>query len=216
MDLYLDTANIEEIKEVAAWGVLAGLTTNPSLLAKEGVAIKDFMAEAEKYVKGPLSLEVLSDTAPEMVAEAKELKSYGDNVVIKLPLTEEGLKAQSRLAPMGFDTNMTLVFSANQALLAAKAGATYVSPFVGRVDDIGAEGKALVGEIKSIFKQYGLATKIIAASIRTARDVTDAALAGADIATIPHGIIKKMVKHPLTDAGLERFKADWERSFACK
>lgn len=216
MELYLDTANIDEIKEIASWGVLAGLTTNPSLLAKEGIAIKDFMAEAEKYVKGPLSLEVLSETAAEMLAEAKELKSYGDNVVIKLPLTQEGLKAQAQLRDLGYATNMTLVFSANQALLAARAGATYVSPFVGRVDDIGSEGKALVAEIKAIFSQYGLPTKVIAASIRTARDVTDAALAGADISTIPHAIMKKMVMHPLTDKGLERFKEDWAKAFSLK
>lgn len=214
MELYLDTANLQEIKEIAAWGVLAGLTTNPSLLAKEGVPLADFMAEAEKYVKGPLSLEVLSEDAESMVAEAQKLKAFGDNIVIKLPLTEEGLKAQTALKSQGYHTNMTLVFSANQALLAARAGATYVSPFVGRVDDIGSEGKALVAEIKSIFQQYGLPTKIIAASIRTARDVVDAALAGADIATIPHAIMKKMVQHPLTDAGLAKFKSDWAKAFS--
>ena len=212
MELYLDTANLEEIKEIASWGVLAGLTTNPSLLAKEKIAVADFMKEAENYVKGPLSLEVLGDPADAMIEDARHLKKYGDNVVIKLPLTEEGLKALKVLSAEGFQTNLTLIFSANQALLAAKAGATYVSPFVGRVDDIGAEGKALVEEIKLIFRQYHLETKIIAASIRSARDVTDAAVAGADIATIPYGIFKKMVAHPLTDVGLEKFKADWAKS----
>lgn len=212
MELYLDTANLEEIKEIASWGVLAGLTTNPSLLAKERVPVADFMKEAERYVKGPLSLEVLGETADSMVKDARHLQKYGDNVVIKIPLTEEGLKALKILSAEGFQTNLTLVFSANQALLAAKAGATYVSPFVGRVDDTGAEGKALVEEIKQIFRQYQLKTKIIAASIRSARDVTDAAVAGADIATIPYGIFKKMVAHPLTDIGLEKFKADWVKS----
>ncbi len=211
MELYLDTANLEEIKEISSWGVLAGLTTNPSLLAKEGTSVADFMAEAEKYVKGPLSLEVLGDDWGTMVEEAKGLKKYGDNVVIKLPLTEDGLKAQARLRDMGYATNLTLVFSANQALLAARAGATYVSPFVGRVNDMGSEGKVLLSEIKTIFQAYGFTTKIIAASIRTARDVTDAALAGADIATIPYGVMKKLIKHPLTDAGLEKFKADWAK-----
>ena len=212
MELYLDTANLEEIKEIASWGVLAGLTTNPSLLAKEKIPVADFMREAENYVTGPLSLEVLGETADSMIEDARHLKKYGDNVVIKLPLTEEGLKALKVLSAEGFQTNLTLIFSANQALLAAKAGATYVSPFVGRVDDIGAEGKALVEEIKLIFQQYQLKTKIIAASIRSARDVTDAAVAGADIATIPYGIFKKMVAHPLTGVGLEKFKADWAKS----
>ena len=212
MELYLDTANLGEIKEIASWGVLAGLTTNPSLLAKEKIPVADFMREAENYVTGPLSLEVLGETADSMIEDARHLKKYGDNVVIKLPLTEEGLKALKVLSAEGFQTNLTLIFSANHTLLAAKAGATYVSPFVGRVDDIGAEGKALVEEIKLIFQQYQLKTKIIAASIRSARDVTDAAVAGADIATIPYGIFKKMVAHPLTDVGLEKFKADWAKS----
>ncbi|MEG1478820.1 MAG: fructose-6-phosphate aldolase, partial [Clostridiales bacterium] len=201
MELYLDTANLDEIKEISAWGVLSGLTTNPSLLAKEKIPVSDFMAEVRKYVDAPLSLEVLGDLAEDMVKDAKNLQKYGDNIVIKLPLTEEGLKAQTILFSLGFKTNMTLVFSANQALLAARAGATYVSPFVGRVDDVGAEGKALIEEIKTIFWQYDIKTKVIAASIRSARDVSDAALAGADIATIPYAIMKKMVKHPLTDAG---------------
>ncbi|MEG1336582.1 MAG: transaldolase family protein, partial [Clostridiales bacterium] len=183
MELYLDTANLDEIKEIAAWGVLSGLTTNPSLLAKEKIPVSDFMAEVRKYVDAPLSLEVLGDLAEDMVKDAKNLQKYGDNIVIKLPLTEEGLKAQTILFSLGFKTNMTLVFSANQALLAARAGATYVSPFVGRVDDVGAEGKALIEEIKTIFWQYDIKTKVIAASIRSARDVSDAALAGADIAT---------------------------------
>lgn len=212
MELYLDTANLTEIKEIAAWGVLSGITTNPSLLAKEKIAIADFMKEVNQYVTAPLSLEVLGDTAAEMAEDAKCLQSYGENVVIKLPLTEEGLKAQKILTAQGMKTNMTLVFSANQALLAARGGASYVSPFVGRIDDIGGDGAALVGEIKKIFTAHGISTKVIAASIRTARDVTNVALAGADIATIPYAIYKKMVAHPLTDLGIEKFKNDWQKS----
>lgn len=212
MDLYLDTANIEEIKEIAAWGILSGVTTNPSLLAKAGINVKDFMVEIAALVTGPLSLEVTAEDSETMVEQAKFLKNYGENVVIKLPLTAEGLKACRTLKELRTDTNLTLVFSANQALLAARAGATYVSPFVGRINDNGAEGKVLLAEIRAIFDRYHLATKIIAASIRSPRDVTDAALAGADIATIPYSVMKKMIKHPLTDNGLDQFKDDWEKS----
>ena len=212
MELYLDTANVNEIKEIASWGILSGITTNPSLLAKEGVSIKDFMAEIAPVITGPLSLEVTAEDRDTMVEQALHLKEYGENVVIKLPLTPEGLAACSKLTSMGIPTNLTLVFSANQALMAARAGATYVSPFVGRLNDKGAEGKVLIGEIRQIFDRYGLETKIIAASIRSPRDVTDAALNGADIATIPYGVMKKAVGHPLTDNGLERFKADWQNS----
>lgn len=212
MELYLDTAKLSEIREIAAWGILSGVTTNPSLLAKAGVDVKDFMADIASLVTGPLSLEVTAKDAETMVEQANFLKSYGKNVVIKLPLTEAGLMACVMLKKAGVPTNLTLVFSANQALLAARAGATYVSPFVGRINDNGAEGKLLLAEIRDIFDRYQLKTKIIAASIRSARDVTDAALAGADIATIPYGVMKKMVKHPLTDIGLAQFEADWEKS----
>lgn len=212
MQLFLDTANVEEIKEIASWGILNGITTNPSLLAKEGVSVKDFMAEIAPVISGPLSLEVTAENRDAMVEQALHLIKYGENVVIKLPLTAEGLAACSKLKDLGIPTNLTLVFSANQALMAARAGATYVSPFVGRLNDLGSEGKQLIGEIRQIFDRFGLETKIIAASIRTPRDVTDAALNGADIATIPYGVMKKCLGHPLTDNGLEKFKADWENS----
>lgn len=211
MQLYLDSANLDEIEEIASWQVLSGLTTNPSLLGKQGISIAAFMERAIRCVNGPISLEVLADDAPTMIEEAQQLKTYGEQVVIKVPLTAEGLKAQAGIKGLGLDTNLTLVFSTNQALLAAAAGASYVSPFMGRLDDNGFEGKALIAEIATIFEQYTLPTKIIAASLRTARDVTDAALAGADIATIPYAIFKKMIDHPLTSLGIERFKADWEK-----
>lgn len=212
MQLYLDTANIEEIREIAAWGVLGGVTTNPSLLAREGVAVEAFVREISAYVKGPLSLEVMAEDCASMVEQALRLRNYGENVVIKLPMTPEGLKACHRLRAREIPTNLTLVFSANQALLAARAGATYVSPFVGRLNDLGNEGKSLIAEIRRIFDRFPIDTKIIAASIRTPRDVTDAALNCADIATVPYGVMKKCIGHPLTDSGLERFRADWENS----
>lgn len=212
MELYLDTAKLEEIREVADWGILSGVTTNPTLLSKAGINVKDFMAEISSLVTGPLSLEVTAEDTPTMVEQAKFLKTYGENVVIKLPLTEAGLKACGILKKAGIPTNLTLVFTANQALMAARAGATYVSPFVGRINDNGAEGKLLLTEIRAIFDRYHLDTKIIAASIRSPRDVTDAALAGSDIATIPYAVLKKMVRHPLTDNGLAQFKADWGKS----
>ena len=212
MKLYLDSADLNEIREVAAWGVLSGLTTNPSLLAKSGVAIADFMAEAAQLVAGPISLEVLADDHAGMLREAAALQAYGEQVVIKVPMTEEGLRAQRGLHDMGLKTNQTLIFSTNQALLAAAAGADYVSPFMGRLDDIGLCGAELIAEIRTIFKQYEIKSEIIAASVRTPREVTEAALAGADICTIPYAIIKKMAVHPLTEAGIARFKADWQRS----
>ena len=212
MQLFLDTANVEEIKEIASWGILNGITTNPSLLAKEGVSVKDFMAEIAPVISGPLSLEVTAENRDAMVEQALHLIKYGENVVIKLPLTAEGLAACSKLKDLGIPTNLTLVFSANQALMAARAGATYVSPFIGRLNDLGSEGKQLIAEIRQISDRYGIETKIIAASVRTPRDVTDAALNGADIATIPYGVMKKCLGHPLTDIGLEKFKADWENS----
>lgn len=212
MELYLDTANVKEIQEIAAWGILSGVTTNPSLLAKEGVSIKDFMAEIASVVSGPLSLEVTAEDCDTMMEQARHLRTYGKNVVVKLPLTPSGLTVCRKLREIGVPTNLTLVFSAAQALLAARAGATYVSPFMGRLNDNGGEGKLLIQEIRRIFDGYGLETKIIAASIRSPRDVTDAALNGADIATIPYGVMKKAIGHPLTDDGLARFKADWQNS----
>lgn len=212
MQLYLDTANAEEIKEIAGWGVLSGVTTNPSLLAREGVAIDAFVQKIASYVSGPLSLEVTAEKRDGMVEQALHLKEYGKNVVIKLPLTAEGLAACHELRGLGIPANLTLVFSANQALLAARAGAAYVSPFIGRLNDLGNEGKNLIAEIRQIYDCFHIDTKIIAASIRTPRDVTDAALYGADIATIPYGVMKKCIDHPLTDHGLEQFKADWDSS----
>lgn len=212
MKLYLDTAKPEEIREIAAWGVLSGLTTNPSLLAKAGISVGDFMAEVVTLISGPVSLEVTAEDADEMIKQASHLRRYGENVVIKVPLTAQGLCACHTLANRGMAVNLTLVFSANQALLAAEAGAAYVSPFVGRLHDNGADGIRLVEEIRRVLDRCAHRPEIIAASIRSPRDVTEAALAGADIATIPYDIMKKMLYHPLTKEGLDRFKTDWQNS----
>ena len=212
MKLFLDTAVVEEIREIASWGVLSGITTNPSLLAKAGRSVPDFMREIDSLVQGPLSLEVTAESSEEMLKEARKLRGYGENVVIKLPLTPEGLKTCGQLKEEGISSNLTLVFSANQALLAAAAGADYVSPFIGRLNDNGADGNGLIREIRTIFDRYGIAAKIIAASIRDPRNVTEAALNGADIATIPYAVMKKMIAHPLTVDGLRKFKEDWENS----
>lgn len=209
MKIFIDTANVEEIREAASWGVLDGVTTNPSLIAKEGRDFKTVVREITELVDGPISAEVMSDDAEGMVAEARELIKIHENITIKIPITEEGLKAVSILSAENIKTNVTLIFSANQALLAARAGATFVSPFVGRLDDIGIDGVSLISDISEIFSMYGISTEIIAASIRTPMNVLDCAKAGADISTIPYGILKKMFKHPLTDDGIARFKKDW-------
>lgn len=209
MKLFIDTANVEEIREAASWGILSGVTTNPSLIAKEGRDFKDVVQEITNLVDGSISAEVMSDDSEGMIDEALELAKIHTNITIKVPMTKEGLKAVSALSKQGIRTNVTLVFSANQALLAARAGASYVSPFVGRMDDIGNDGVALVKEIGEIFSLYGIQTEIIAASIRNPMHVTACAKAGADIATIPFNILKQMVEHPLTGAGIERFKKDW-------
>ncbi len=209
MDIYIDTANMDEIREVAEWGVLAGVTTNPSLLAREGRDLSDAIAEIASLVPGPTSAEVIATDADGMVEEGLALSRIAENVVVKIPMTSEGLIAVSRLSQRGVRCNVTLVFSVQQALLAARAGAAYVSPFMGRLDDIGVDSVALVANTAQIFARYGLETEIIAASIRHAQHVVDAALAGAHIATIPHGVLKKMVAHPLTDAGLDKFLSDW-------
>lgn len=209
MKIYIDTANIEEIREAASWGVLSGVTTNPSLIAKEGRDFKTVVREITEIVDGSISAEVLSDDAEGMVAEAEELCKIHPNVTIKIPITEEGLKAVSVLSKKGIRTNVTLIFSANQALLAARAGASYVSPFVGRMDDIANDGVQVVSDIAEIFALFDIDTEIIAASIRTPMHVLACAKAGADIATIPFGVLKKMFQHPLTTRGLEQFKADW-------
>lgn len=200
---------MEEIREAASWGILDGVTTNPSLISKEGRDFKTVVQEITEIVDGSISAEVMSDDAEGMVAEAEELVKIHDNITIKIPITEEGLKAVSILADKNIRTNVTLIFSANQALLAARAGASYVSPFVGRLDDIGMNGAGLVSEISEIFALYGIPTEIIAASIRTPMNVLDCAKAGADIATIPYSVLKKMFHHPLTDDGIARFKKDW-------
>ena len=210
MRLFLDTANVEEIREASALGVISGVTTNPSLIAKEGRDFKQVVQEICGIVDGPISAEAISQDAAGMVEEALELSALHRNVIVKIPMTGEGLKAASRLKVKGVRTNLTLVFSANQALMAALAGASYVSPFVGRLDDVGQDGMQVVSEIVEIFSQYGLETEIIAASIRHPQHVTRAALAGADIATVPYSVLMQMLRHPLTDRGVERFLADWE------
>ncbi|MEW8980084.1 MAG: fructose-6-phosphate aldolase [Symbiobacterium sp.] len=210
MKLFIDTANVDHIREIASWGVLSGVTTNPSLVAREG---RDFMAvlrEILAIVDGPISAEVVSTQADDMVTEARQYYELSHNIVIKLPATAEGLKACSRLTGQGVKTNLTLIFNPNQALLCARAGATFVSPFVGRLDDISTDGIQLVRDIAEIFTYHGITTEIIAASIRTPGQVVAAAKAGAHIATLPPAVFHQMLKHPLTDAGIERFLKDWE------
>ncbi len=209
MKLFIDTANIAEIKEANDWGIVCGVTTNPSLIAKEGRVFEEVIKEITEIVDGPISAEVISLEADGMVAEAKELAKIHKNVVIKIPMTKEGLKAVKVLSALGIKTNVTLIFSAAQALLAAKAGATFVSPFVGRLNDIGSDGDGLIGEIAEIFDIHGIATEIIAASIRDPKSVVTAAKMGSHIATVPYSVLSKMFAHPLTDAGIEKFMADW-------
>lgn len=211
MELFLDTANVDEIREAAALGVLSGVTTNPSLIAKEGRDFTQVVREIVEIVDGPVSAEVISTEADAMVAEAEELARIHPNVVIKIPMVPEGLKAINRLEPRGIKTNVTLVFSANQALLAALAGASYVSPFVGRLDDVGQDGMAVVAETVEIFDLHELETRVIAASIRHPLHVIAAARAGSHIATVPYKILMQMAKHPLTDVGLKKFLDDWAR-----
>ncbi len=216
MKFFLDTAIVDEIREAVEWGVVDGVTTNPSLVAKAGRSMEDVILEICNIVDGPVSAEVLSLTADEMVPEAQKLAEIHPNVVIKIPMTEEGLKAVNRLSKLGVKTNVTLVFSANQALMAAKAGATFVSPFIGRLDDISHEGMDIVREIVPIFQNYDLETQVIVASVRHPRHVVEAALIGADIATIPFKVLKQMVKHPLTDIGITRFLEDYKKAFGDK
>ena len=213
MKIFLDTANIDEIKEGASWGIVDGVTTNPSLIAKEKRDLKQVVKEICDIVDGPISAEVISEDSEGMISEAKELVKIHKNIVIKIPMTVEGLKAVSKLSKEGIKTNVTLIFSPNQALLAAKAGATYVSPFLGRLDDVGSQGMDLVRTIVEIFFNYDYDTEVIAASIRHPLHVVDAALAGAHIATIPMKVLQQMVKHPLTDKGIESFMNDWKGAF---
>ena len=212
MKLFLDSANIDEIKRANGLGVISGVTTNPSLIAKEGRDFKETIREIASTVSGPVFAEVVSPEADGMVTEAEKLASIAPNVVIKITMTEEGLKAVSRLSAEGIKTNVTLVFSPSQALLAANAGASYVSSFVGRLDDVSNNGLSVIGDIASIFRLHCIETEVLAASIRGPQDVTDAALRGASVATVPFKVIMQMIKHPLTDDGLRRFEEDWRRA----
>lgn len=212
MKLFLDTANLEEIRQAVQWGVVEGVTTNPSLAAREKEDFSKILPEICRLVDGPVSAEVIALDHAGMVQEARQLAAIHENVVIKIPITLEGLQAVSILAEEGIKTNVTLVFSVNQALLAARAGAAYVSPFVGRLDDIGADGIDLVRNIVTVFERHLIETEVIAASIRHPEHVTAAALAGASIATVPFKVLKQMVNHPLTDLGIERFIADWKKA----
>ncbi len=211
MKIFLDTANVEEIREANALGVVDGVTTNPSLIAKEGRDFRQVVEEICSIVDGPISAEAVSLDAEGMVAEAESLSKIHKNIVVKIPMTAEGLKATKACSEKGIKTNVTLVFSSTQALLAAKAGATFVSPFVGRLDDISLEGMELIGEIVTIYENYGFETEIIVASVRNPLHVIDSAMIGAHIATVPYKVLKQLIKHPLTDIGIEKFLADWEK-----
>lgn len=211
MKFFIDTANIDEIIKANELGMVDGVTTNPSLVAKEGREFKGLIKEICGIVDGPVSAEVVSTDAEGMVKEARELAKLADNIVVKIPMLEEGLKAVKILAQEGIHTNVTLCFSAIQALMAAKAGAAYISPFVGRLDDIGHIGMELVEEIITIYDNYGFETEVIVASVRNPIHVLEAALMGADIATIPFKVIQQLTKHPLTDIGVEKFLADWNK-----
>lgn len=212
MEFFLDTGIVDEIKEAVDWGLVDGVTTNPSLIAKSGRTQEDVIAEICKMVNGPISAEVISTDKAGMLKEAESLAKIHDNVVIKLPLTIDGISACKVLSDQNIKTNVTLCFSANQALLAAKNGATYVSPFIGRLDDIGHSGMGLIEEIRVIYDNYGFPTQILAASVRHSDHVREAALVGADVATMPLGCMKSLFKHPLTDIGLEKFLADHRSS----
>jgi len=211
MKIFLDTANLETIKMYNEMGLLDGITTNPSLLSKEGGDPQKTMEEICRIIKGDVSLEVISTEYAGMIDDAHRLRKYGDNVVVKCPMTADGLKACKSLSAEGIPVNVTLVFSPNQALLAAKAGAKYVSPFIGRLDDVGKDGMQLIEEIKEIFENYEFETQILVASIRHPIHVVDAAKIGADVVTLPPEVLGKMLKHPLTDKGLKNFLADWEK-----
>ncbi len=211
MKIFLDTANLESIKKFNDMGLLDGITTNPSLMSKEGGDPRNGMAEITKIIQGDVSLEVLSTDYSGMVEEGRKLRNYGKNVVVKVPMTAEGLKACKSLSTEGIPVNVTLIFSSNQAILAAKAGAKYVSPFIGRLDDIGNDGMQLIKEIKTIFSNYNFKTQILVASVRHPMHVIEAAKIGADVVTLPPTVLDKMLSHPLTDIGLKNFLADWEK-----
>ena len=211
MKFFLDTANVDEIKRINELGICDGVTTNPSIINKEGRDFKEVILEICSIVGGPVSAEVTSYDYDNMIKEARELSTWADNVIIKIPMTEEGIKAVNTLSNEGIKTNCTLIFSVSQALIAAKAGATYISPFVGRVDDMGEDGIELIKNIKKVLDNYGLKSKIIAASIRINKHLEGSALAGAHIATIPGNLFEKIWKHPLTDQGIDNFKRDWNK-----
>jgi transaldolase len=211
MKIFLDTANLDQIKEAASWGILDGATTNPTLVSKENLKFEDLIKKICKIVPGPVSVESVSTKSEDIIKEARGLAKLAENAVVKIPICVEGLKAIKVLSREGIKVNTTLIFSANQALLAAKAGARYVSPFVGRLDDISHQGMDVVDEIVTIFNNYGFETEVIVASIRHPLHVVEAALMGADIATVPFAVLEKMVKHPLTDIGMEKFLKDWNK-----
>ncbi|HLR23054.1 MAG TPA: fructose-6-phosphate aldolase [Pseudogracilibacillus sp.] len=211
MEFFIDTANVDEIKAANDLGILAGVTTNPTLVAKEGVDFHERLREITSIVSKSVSAEVIAEDAEGMIKEGKELAEIAPNITVKIPMTLEGLKAVKALSELNIQTNVTLIFNANQALLAARAGASYVSPFLGRLDDIGQDGMQLIATISEIFDRFGIESKIIAASIRHPLHVTDAALHGAHIATIPYKVLAQLVKHPLTDSGIERFLNDWKK-----
>lgn len=213
MIFFLDTANVEYIKRVNDMGVIKGVTTNPSLVAKEGRDFNEVIKEITEIVDGPISGEVVSEDSEGMIVEGRKIAAIHKNMIVKIPMTEEGLKAVKVLSKEGIKTNVTLIFSVTQALLAANSGATYVSPFLGRIDDISMNGMTLIQDIAEVFSIHGIESKIIAASVRTPIHVIEAAKAGADIATVPYDLIMNMLKHPLTDQGLEKFKADWQSAF---
>jgi len=211
MKFFIDTANLSEIREAAGWGILDGVTTNPTLAAKEKRPFEELVAEIARIVDGPISAEVVSVSAGEMAAEAKRLSAIHPNIVIKIPITVEGMKALSKIVPQGIKVNVTLCFSAVQALIAAKAGAAYISPFVGRLDDAGEEGMELIRDIRLIYDHYGFKTQIITASVRHPHHVLTAAKMGSDVATIPFAVMKQLYYHPLTDLGLKRVLEDWKK-----
>lgn len=211
MKIFLDTANLEQIKEAASWGLVDGITTNPTLVSKEDLKFEDLIKEICRIVPGPVSVESVSTKSDDIIEEARGLAKLADNAVVKIAIGLEGLKATKVLSQEGIQVNTTLIFSPNQALLAAKAGTRFVSPFIGRLDDISHEGMDLVDQIMVIFDNYGFETEVIVASVRHPLHVVQAALTGADIATVPFAVLEKMVKHPLTDIGLEKFLKDWEK-----
>jgi transaldolase len=211
MQFFLDTGNIDEIKQALDWGILDGVTTNPTLISKTGRSFMEVAKEIVKLVDGPVSLETVSLNAEGMIKEGRMLAELGDNVVVKIPMTPEGVKAIKVLESDGIPVNVTLIFSPAQALIAAKAGATFVSPFIGRIDDVSGEGMKLIREVKTIFDNYDIDTEIIVASVRHPMHVVEAALIGADICTMPFEVMKKLFNHPLTDKGLEQFLKDWEK-----